>query len=656
MNEFSKWKYALIGLILALGFIYALPNAFIPQPAVQISANRGGTVDTALKEKVQGVLEKNKLAFTAIELNGDRLLARVNDSDTQNKAQALIAKELGDQYIVALNMASTTPAWLSAMGASPMPLGLDLQGGVHFLLEVDQKATIDKLQTRYRDDISTALRDAKIRYDSVSATPNGIVVTLKSEDDRKAAGNIIAGKVNQPEKLGDQPPLELIDGTTTADSFTLISKIRDAVVQAQLRAATTSNLTTLRNRVNALGVSEPIIQQQGTNRIAVELAGVHDTAEAKKILGATATLEYRAVDENATGRMNEGAYAIAKNGNPPPESRLYYESRIGPDGKPVPIVLSKKVIVTGDELVDATAIPDQQTGLPAVTIRLNAKGGQKMLEFTQQAVGKRMGAVYIERVPQTTVVDGKEVRSFKETSQVVNAATIQGVFSNRFQTTGLPSMKEASELALLLRAGSLAAPVDVVEERVITASLGQDNIAKGVKAVIIGLLAVLIAAAIYYHLFGLIADVGLILNLVLLVAVLSIVGATLTMPGIAGIVLTLGMAIDANVLICERIREELRNGATPLASIKAGYEKAWATILDANVTHLLAAIGLFAFGSGPIKGFAVTLFLGILTSMFTSVTITHSLVNLIHSGRRKLKGLSVGSGYGSGTDANASAA
>jgi len=652
MNEFSKWKYALIGLVLLLGFIYALPNVFIPQPAVQISANRGGTVDVALKEKVQGVLEKNKLAFSAMELNGDRLLARVNDDETQNTAQALIAKELGDQYIVAINMASTVPPWLRAIGASAMPLGLDLQGGVHFLLDVDQKATIDKLQQRYRDDMSTALREAKIRYDSISPTPNGIVITLKSAEDRKAAGNVIAGKVNQPEKLGDQPPMELLDGATTADSYALVAKIRDPLIQERVRAATTSNLTTLRNRVNQLGVSEPIIQQQGANRIVVELAGVHDTAEAKKILGATATLEYRAVDESATGRTNEGAYNAAKTGNVPPESRLYYESRIGGDGKPVPIILSKKVIVTGDELVDATSIPDQQSGLPAVSIRLNAKGGQKMLEFTQQAVGKRMAAVYIERVPTTTTVDGKEVRTFKETQQVINAATIQGVFSNRFQTTGLSSMKEASELALLLRAGSLAAPVDIVEQHVIGASLGKDNIVKGIKAVILGLAAVLLAAAIYYHLFGLIADLGLVLNLLLLVAVLSIAQATLTMPGIAGIVLTLGMAIDANVLICERIREELRNGATPLASIKAGYEKAWATILDANVTHLLAAIGLFAFGSGPIKGFAVTLFLGILTSMFTSVTVTHAIVNLVYSGR-KLKGLSVGSGYGRSPDAKA---
>jgi preprotein translocase subunit SecD len=642
MNEFPKWKYALIAIVLVLGAIYALPNVFVPQPAVQISANRGGSVDEALKEKVQGVLEKNKFAFKSVELNGDRLLARLDDSETQGKAQTAIASDIGDQYTVALNMASTVPGWLRAIRANAMPLGLDLQGGVHFLLEVDQKAALDKMQQRFRDDISSALREAKIRYESVNATPAGIVVTLKSDSDRKTAGNIIAKQVNQPDKLGDPPPLDLVDGNTTADTFGLIAKVREATVQAQARGTLASNLTTLRNRVNQLGVSEPIIQQQGANRIVVELAGVHDTAEAKKILGAQATLEYRAVDESATGAppFNQGAREIMKSGNAPPESRLYYMQNLGGDGKPIPIILSKKVITTGDELVDASATPDPQSGLPAVSVRLNAKGGQKMLAFTQQAVGKRMGVVFIERVPQTQIVDGKEVRTFKETQQVISAATIQSVFGPRFQTTGLGSIKEASDLALLLRAGSLAAPVDIVEERVISASLGKDNITKGFKSVLIGLLAVLVAAAIYYHLFGLIADIGLILNLVLLLAALSLFQATLTMPGVAGIVLTLGMAIDANVLICERIREEMRNGSTPLASIKAGYEKAWATILDANVTHLLAACGLFAFGSGPIKGFAVTLFIGILTSMFTSVTVTHGLVNLIHSGR-KLKTLSV---------------
>jgi preprotein translocase subunit SecD len=357
-------------------------------------------------------------------------------------------------------------------------------------------------------------------------------------------------------------------------------------------------------------------------------------AASKKILGATATLEYRAVDESISPQE------VERTGRVPPDSLIFHRREVGQDGKPIPVLLKKKIIATGNELVGATSIPDQQSGTPSVSVRLNAAGAKKMLDFTSQNVGHGMAVVYIERTPEVKIIDGKEVRTSKTTQEVVSVATIQGVFSNQFSTTGLGSSKEAAELALLLRAGSLAAPVDIVEERVIGPSLGQDNIDKGAMAVLLGLVAVLICAALYYHLFGLIADIALILNLVMLLALLSLIGATLTMPGIAGIVLTLGMAIDANVLICERIREELRNGMTPLASIRAGYEKAWATILDANVTHLLAALGLLIFGSGPIKGFAVTLGLGILTSMFTSVTVTHALVNLIHRGR-KLKTLSV---------------
>ena len=365
---------------------------------------------------------------------------------------------------------------------------------------------------------------------------------------------------------------------------------------------------------------------------------MQDTAEAKKILGATATLEYRAVDENAN------AFEAQKSGQIPPDDKLFYRRERGPDGKPIPILLKKKVIVTGDELVDASSAPDQQSGTPSVSVTLNASGGRKMLDFTTQNIGKPMAVVYVERTPEIKIVDGKEVRSTKVTEEVINSASIRGVFSNRFQTTGLESNKVASDLALLLRAGSLAAPVVIVEERVIGPSLGKDNIQKGVRAVLLGLAAVLVFMAFYYWLFGLIADIALFFNLVLLLAVMSAIGVTLTMPGIAGIVLTLGMAIDANVLVCERIREELRNGSTPLASIRAGYEKAWATILDANVTHLLAALALMTLGSGAIRGFGVTLFIGILTSMFTSVTVTHAITNLVHSGR-KLKGLSLGSGY-----------
>jgi len=647
MNDFPRWKYALIAVMLVLGFVYALPNVFPSVPAVQISASHEAKVDEALKEKVLGVLQTRKIEFRDVQLQGDRLLARFANPDLQLSAQDALKTDLGEEYIVAPNLASTVPGWLTAIGANAMPLGLDLQGGVHFLMEIDQKGALDKMSERYVDDIRASLRKANI-HGTVNPSAQGIVITLRSEADRKAAGSVIAKEVNQADKLGAQPPMDIIDGTTSTDSFALVAKLRDTVLQEQTRSIITSDLTTLRTRINLLHVSEPIVQQQGANRIVVELPGVQDTAEAKKIIGATATLEWRAVDESVTN-----PYETERSGNVPPESRLYHMKSVGSDGKPVPIVLSKKVIARGDDLVNATAQPDPQNGTPSVSVQLNSAGGARMLDFTRQNVGKRMGVVYIERIQQTQVVDGKEVPAPpKITEQVINAATIQGVFSNRFQTTGLESMKSASELALLLRAGSLAAPADIIEQHVIGPSLGQDNINKGVKAVILGLLTVLICAAIYYHIFGLIADIGLILNLVLLIAVLSIFHATLTMPAIAGIVLTLGMAIDANVLICERIREELRNGSTPLASIRAGYEKAWATILDANVTHLLAALALLVFGSGPIAGFGVTLLIGILTSMFTSVTVTHAIVNLVYSGRKKLKGLAVGGGYARGAGAS----
>ena len=641
MNEFSKWKNILIAVVVLLGIIYALPIVFPQQPAVQISANQGATVDAALKEKVLGILQTKKMEFKDVEIHGDRLLVRFANTEVQLAASDVLRTTLGDKYVVALNLASTVPGWLRAIGANRMPLGLDLQGGVHFLMQVDQKTALTKMQQRYVDDIRTALRGAKIHYESINPGAQGVVVVLRSEADRTQAANVIARDVNQPEKLGGPPPLDIGNGTTTAGSFALVAKIRPETLAEQQKLIITSNLTTLRNRVNQLGVAEPLVQQQGADRIVVELPGVQDTAEAKKILGAQATLEYHAVDENTN------AYEAEKSGNVPPESRLYYMNTDGPDGKPVPVVLKKRVIVGGDELVNATAIPDQQTGTPSVSVTLNAAGGKKMLEFTQNNVGHRMAVVYIERTPETKIIDGKEVRSAKVTEKVINDSTIQGVFSNKFQSTGLGSMKTASELSLLLRAGSLAAPADIVEERVIGPSLGQDNIDKGIKAVVLGLLSVLVLTALYYHLFGLIADIALVLNLILLVAVLGLFQATLTMPGIAGIVLTLGMAIDANVLICERIREELRNGLTPLAAIRAGYEKAWATILDANVTHLLAAAGLLTFGSGPIKGFAVTLAIGILTSMFTSVTVTHAITNWIHHGR-KLQGLAVGGGHARG--------
>jgi preprotein translocase subunit SecD len=618
MSDFPRWKYALVAIVLALGLLYASPNAFRPQPAVQISANRGGTVDTALQKKVESTLTQARISYQDVEIQGDRLLARFANTDVQLRASDTLRLALGDNYTVALNLATTVPEWLQSIGAHAMPLGLDLQGGVHFLMQVDQNAVLVKQQQRYLDDIRSVLRDKRIHYDSVVPSAQGVRVVLRSSADRDAAAAAITT---------DAPDLVLNDTTTPGGGFALQANIKPDKLRELAENTIRQNVTTLRNRINVLGVSEPVIQQQGESRIVVELPGVQDTAQAKKILGATATLEYHAVDENVNPVDAE------KSGNVPPEDRLYHMK----SGQP--IVLKKKTIVSGDELVDASQGYDQQTGEPDVSVELNSAGAKKMLDFTTQNVGKRMGVVYIERVPETTVVDGKEVHSSKTTEEVINAATVQGVFGKRFQTTGL-GQQEAQTLAVLLRSGSLAAPVDIVEQRVIGPSLGQDNIQKGEHAVLLGLILVLAAAAFYYKLFGLVADIALFFNLVILIAVMSAIGVTLTMPGIAGIVLTLGMAIDANVLICERVREELRNGSTPLASIRAGYEKAWSTILDANVTHLLASLGLMTLGSGAIKGFGVTLFIGILTSLFTSVTVTHAITAAIHGGR-KLKTLSV---------------
>jgi preprotein translocase subunit SecD len=624
MSDFPRWKYALVVIVLLLGIVYALPNVFPPQPAVQISGNRGATVDAALKTKVEGILATAKTPASVIDVDEktSRLLARFATADAQTKASDALRTTLGENYTVALNQASTVPAWLQSINAFSMPLGLDLQGGVHFLMEVDQGAVVDAQETRYSDDIRALLREKKVSYDAVNrnARGQGVSVVLRTDADRQAAATLIAT---------DYPELTVADGAATGNRFILNAVIKATKLRELSQSMITQNLTTLRQRVNALGVSEPLIQQQGANQIVVELAGVQDTAEAKKIIGAVATLQYRA------GLYTpQQAADAARSGSVPPDAKLYY----GREGRPY--LLSKTIIATGDELTSAVSGRDQQNGTPNVSVSLNSAGARKMQDFTNGNVGKPMAVLYITRTTDTKMVDGKEVKTPKITEEVINYANISSPFGKQFSTNGLPSDSEASELALLLRGGSLAVPIDIVGESVIGPSLGADNIDKGFKAVMLGLGLVLVAAAIYYKLFGLVADVALFFNLVLLIAVMSMIHVTLTMPGIAGIVLTLGMAIDANVLICERIREELRNGSSPLAAIRTGYDKAWATILDANVTHLLAALGLMTMGSGPIKGFGVTLFIGILTSMFTSVTVTHAITALIHGGR-KLKTLSV---------------
>jgi preprotein translocase subunit SecD len=627
MSDFPRWKYALVALVMLFGVIYALPNAFVPVPAVQVSANGDAPpVDQALRQKVVEALQQHKIAFGEVVVHDANLLATFADTDIQKSGSDTIKTLLGDKYTVAFKLQSTVPAWLGAIGARSMPLGLDLQGGVHFLMQVDQNDVIDKQESSYADDIRSVLRDKNIRYESVtrnSVRGKGVSVVLRSAEDRSNASDAIANAYID---------LLVSNGASTGDRFVLNAVIKPDKLRDITRGAITQNLQTLRNRINALGVSEPLIQQQGENHIVVDLAGVQDPTEAKKLIGTVATLEYRP----GIGHPGDPqAMEAAKTGNIPPDANLYRMR-----GSNLPVLVSKKVIVTGNELVDASSGIDQQSGTPKVDVTLNASGARKMSDFTNANVGKPMAVVYVERVTETKTVDGKEVRVPKITESVINDANIASPFSKQFQTTGLGSPKEASDLALLLKGGAFAAPVDIIEEGVIGSSLGADNIDKGFKSVMLGLALVLLAAAIYYKVFGLVADIALFFNLVVLVAVMSLIGVTLTMPGIAGIVLTLGMAIDANVLICERVREELRNGSTPHASIHAGYEKAWSTILDANVTHLIAALALTTMGTGSIKGFGVTLMIGILTSLFTSVTLTHAFTAAIH-GHRKLKTLSV---------------
>ena len=621
MLEFPRWKYALVIIIVLFSALYALPNLFPQDLAVQVSANRGGVVDEALKERVQGVLEKDSLPFKSMELDGDTLLVRTDTPDHQLTAADELRDALGNDYVVAVNLASTVPGWLSALGGKPMLLGLDLRGGVHFKMEVDQRAALDKRENGFADDIRSLLRDKSIKYTGVTRNAEGIHVQLATEDAVPAAIAQITSNL---------PQLEIAESGDNS----LTAHIRPAELRAITDAALEQNIGTLRNRINELGVAEPIIQREGSSRIVVQLPGVQDTAQAKKILGSTATLEYRSV-------VDGDAYAALSSGNVPPDARIYYRKETDGSGNRIPVLLSKKIIVSGDQLVNATSGVDTQNGQPEVNVTLNNVGAQRMLEFTTDNVGRGMAVVFIERTPETKEVDGKEVRTTKVTEEVISVANIQGVFGKRFRTTGLESSKYASDLALLLRAGSLAAPVDIVEQRVIGPTLGQENIDAGKMAISIGFLAVCVLMIIYYRLFGVISVIALFSNLLLLTAALSVVGATLTMPGIAGIVLTLGMAIDGNVLICERIREELRNGNTPVSSIKAGYERAWTVILDSNVTKLIAAIALFSFGSGPVRGFAVVLFFGVLTSMFTSVTMSRAMATWIYGGRKKLTSVSV---------------
>ena len=637
MNRYPAWKYILLVVVLAIGVIYALPNLFGEDPAVQVSSARGFDLQPELSETVTDTLDDEGIDYSATDFTPQRMLVRFGNTDRQLRAQDVLRETLGDQYVVALNLAPATPTWLRMLNASPMVLGLDLQGGVHFLMQVDmQTARRQELEGNV-DDIRVALRNESIRYRSVRQVRDHIIVELRSAEDRENARGIIR----------EQNPDLVLEEVSEGETFNLRARIDETALEELQQEALQQNITTLRTRVNELGVAEPVIQQQGSNRIVVQLPGVQDTAQAKNILGATATLEYRKVLERGAD-----AFEAQRTGRVPPGGQLF-ETREGQ-----PVVLSREVIAKGDQLTGAAAGFDQQTGAPNVVVTLNAAGANSMLEFTRENVGNFMAVVFIEHRPVTRMEDGEEILTTERVEEVMwrekklfpNADFFHAsayhfmdndVLSNRFQTTGLGSAEEATQLAMLLRAGALAAPIRIIEERTVGPSLGQDNIDQGFRSVIIGFCLVLVLMAVYYKAFGLVADMALTANLVLIVALLSMLGATLTLPGIAGIVLTVGMAVDANVLIFERIREELRNGNTPQASIRAGYEKAFSTIADANVTTLIAAIVLFMFGTGPIKGFAVTLSLGIVTSMFTAILGTRAVINLVYGRRQRLKKLAI---------------
>jgi preprotein translocase subunit SecD len=622
MLEYARWKYVVILLVVLLSALYALPNIYPQDPSVQITANRGAAIDAALRQRVDAALKKAGAGAKAVEVDDNgNLLVRMPSADAQTRAAAALNAELGSAYVVALNLASTAPAWLDAINARPMLLGLDLQGGVHFLMEVDRKAALDKRFDAYLEDTRVLLRDNRVRYQSVERRgEDGLAVVLSSAADAAKAQELIAR---------DLPTLVMnVEG----------ERIALTVPQAELDKITTDaveqNIGTLRNRINELGVAEPIIQRQGADRVVVQLPGVQDTAQAKRILGATATLEYRGVVEG-------NAFEALQSGNVPPEGRIFYEKRTGPDGKPVPIILNKRVIASGDQLQDATSFFDSQSGTPAVRVRLTSLGGQRMFDYSSQHVGKPMAVVYTERIPEVKVVDGKEVRSTRINEQVISVATIQSTLGRDFQTTGLESMKEAADLALLLRAGALAAPMDFAAQSVIGPSLGQENIRNGLVAVLYAFGFALVFFLVYYRMFGIITCLALLLNLLMVFAAMSLIGATLTLPGLAGIALTVGMSVDANVLINERIREELRAGLQPLTAIASGYEHASGTILDANVTAFLAGLAMAVFGSGPLRGFGITLMLGIATSAYTAVSVSRGMATLIYGRRRKLKSIAI---------------
>ncbi len=611
MNRFPLWKYLAIGAVLIISILYALPNLYGEAPAVQISSLRSSSkIDTALLGKVEQVLKDAGVQADAIALEGTSIKARFNDTDKQLKAKDALQKALipdgnDASYIVALNLVPRTPKWLMALHANPMYLGLDLRGGVYFMLQVDMKDVIAKKADATVNDLRGVLRDKNVRHGGISRVGNTVEMKFRDMAILNAAKDVVQEQFQEYEAVV----------TPDGADFKLTLTPRPAAAIKLQSQALLQNITTLHNRINELGVSEPVIAQQGTDRIVVQLPGVQDTAKAKDILGRTATLEMRLVDESMEGRLAEQGQAPVPFGS---------ERLLERNGRAV--ILKKQDIFTGENLNDAQTGLDQQSQQPKVDLTVDAKGGRIMRDVSRENLKKRMAIVLFEK--------GK--------GEVLTAPVIQAELGNRFQISGAMNIQEANDLALLLRAGSLAAPMEIIEERTIGPSLGKDNIDKGFNSVTWGFVVIMMFMCIYYMVFGLVSSIALAVNLLLLLAVLSMLQATLTLPGVAAMALALGMAIDSNVLINERVREELRAGASAQAAIHTGYERAWATILDSNVTTLIAGLALLAFGSGPVRGFAVVHCLGILTSMFSAVLFSRGLVNLWYGGRKKLQSVSIG--------------
>ena len=612
MNRYPVWKYAILVIVLLVGALYTLPNFFGEAPAVQVSSAKATIkVDTAVQQRVEEALKAAGVTPDFVALEGNSVRARFDTPDTQLKAKDAIQKALvpdgnDPSYIVALNLVSRSPLWLKALHANPMYLGLDLRGGVHFMLQVDMQAALTKKAESYAGDIRTALRDKNIRHGGISRDGQSIDIKVRDEATATAARNLIA------DQFADLQVTTTPEGT----EFKLRASIKPEATRRVQEQALKQNMVTLHNRINELGVAEPVIQQQGLDRIVVQLPGVQDTAKAKDILGRTATLEVRMVDEGTEARSAETG-----RGPVPFGSERYLER----NGQPV--IVKKQVILTGENLTDAQPGFDGQTQEPTVNLTLDAKGSRIFKDITRENVGKRMAIVLFEK--------GK--------GEVVTAPVIRSeIGGGRVQISGRMTTAEANDTALLLRAGSLAAPMEIIEEYTIGPSLGADNIERGIHSVVWGMVAIAVFMCIYYALFGIFSTVSLAVNVLLLLAILSMLQATLTLPGIAAMALALGVAIDSNVLINERIREELREGVSPQAAIHAGYERAWATILDSNVTTLIAGLALLAFGSGPVRGFAVVHCIGILTSMFSAVFFSRGLVNLWYGRKKKLKSVAIG--------------